>query len=97
MSQMIDIQITDDDLAFGPGDIAYVEGEYSIAQDIKHMIRESGLLVAVIGERDPSRRQTAYHQVEQLMEEDKRLVPGTAQVTELEPGTVAITAEVTHG
>lgn len=58
-----------------------VEGRVSIAQDIKHMIRESGLLVEMVGERSTEKVKRNMVRIEQLIENDLRIRPGTATVT----------------
>ncbi|MGF1696547.1 DUF2590 family protein [Vibrio lamellibrachiae] len=56
---------------------------YSIAQDIKHRIMESGLARELVGERNPTLRADVLVQVEKKAEEDYRVVPGTAYAQEL--------------
>lgn len=57
-----------------------VDGRVSIAQDIKHMIRESGLLVEMIGERSNEKVRRNMVRIEQFVENDERIRPGTALV-----------------
>ncbi|PAU66648.1 hypothetical protein BZL41_00515, partial [Pseudomonas sp. PIC25] len=64
----------------------------SIAQDIAHMIRESGLLVTLVAERDRFRQRDCIQQLELLVEADERLVPGTVRIVEQEPGQYQVTA-----
>lgn len=74
----IDILITDDDITLdAAGMPVFTEREESIAQDIKHMIRESGLLTQMIAERDPEKRELLETQIILLVEDDQRLIPGT--------------------
>lgn len=78
----VDIQIIDDDIALDTGgNPLYVNKAASIAQDVKHMIRESGYLSAMVGERDKEQRQYYEQKIILLVEEDQRLVPGTVQLT----------------
>ncbi|MFT6986230.1 MAG: hypothetical protein ACJAT7_002053 [Psychromonas sp.] len=65
----------------------------SIAQDIKHAIMESGLARELIGERNPSLREDVLVQIEQLAEQDVRLIPGTATVSEQSAGNIFLTAD----
>ncbi len=65
---------------------------YSIAQDIKHAIMESGLARQLVAERNPALRADVMVQIEQLAERDVRVVPGTATATELEAGEITLTA-----
>ncbi|MDX1300894.1 DUF2590 family protein [Photobacterium sp.] len=64
-----------------------------IAQDIKHAIIESNLAVYLIAERSPSKKADARTQLELLVEEDVRLVPGTVRIEEAKEGTLYIFAE----
>jgi len=66
---------------------------YSIAQDVKHAIMESGLMRELIAERNPTLRNDVLIQIEQLAEDDIRIIPGTATVTELDPSQILLTAD----
>ena len=66
---------------------------YSVAQDIKHSIMESGLARELIAERSPVLRSDVLIQIEQLAEQDIRIIPGTATATEAEAGDITLTAE----
>ncbi|ABG39241.1 hypothetical protein Patl_0713 [Paraglaciecola sp. T6c] len=89
----IDLYITDDDLTLNStGEPYLVSGRLAIAQDIKHMIRETGYVVRMIGERSSDLRQHYMKLIEIEMEEDRRLTPGTAKVTELSINTLTVTA-----
>jgi hypothetical protein len=66
---------------------------YSIAQDIKHSIMESGLARELIAERNPALRSDVLVQIEQLAEQDSRIIPGTATATESTAGNISLTAE----
>ena len=93
MSLYIDLLITDNDLTLDPSNQPLlVDDRASIAQDIGHMIRESGLLVTQVAERDRFRQADCIQQLELLVEADERLVPGTALITQLEPGQYLVTA-----
>lgn len=83
MGIYIDLLITDNDLTLDPSNQPLlVEDRASIAQDIGHMIRDSGLLVTLMAERDRFRRTDCIKQLELLVEEDERLVPGTVEIIE---------------
>lgn len=89
-----DLLIIDDDIHFADnGEPSTVDGRPSIAQDIKHAIRESQLLVRIIGERNPLMRRHYHVQIEQLVEEDQRIVPGSARVTEHQTETIWVQAK----
>ncbi|MNJ19122.1 hypothetical protein D3C77_134400 [compost metagenome] len=93
MSEYIDLLILDNDLVLDPSrQPRLIEDRASIAQDIAHMIRDSGLLVTLVAERDRLKQRDCIQQLELLVEDDQRLVPGTAQIIQLEPGQYLVTA-----
>ena len=93
MSNYIDLWIVDNDLVLDPSrQPLLIEDRASIAQDIAHMIRDSGLLVTLVAERDRLRQRDCIQQLELLVEADERLVPGTALITLLQPGQYLVTA-----
>lgn len=93
MSEYIDLLIIDNDLALDPSRQPLpVEDRACIAQDIGHMIRESGLLVTLVAERNRLKQRDCIQQLELLVEADVRLVPGTASIKELAPGQYLVTA-----
>lgn len=79
----VDLLILDDDIAVDAGGCAqYIDGRSSIAQDIVHQIRESGLLKSLIGERDQETRASYLIELIEIIEDDERLIPGTTKITE---------------
>lgn len=91
--QYVDLLIVDDDLVLDAGRVpAPVTDRACIAQDIGHMIRDSGLLVAMVAERSSLKQRDFRQQIELLVETDTRLVPGTARMTALGNGNHLITA-----
>ena len=94
MSLYIDLLIVDNDLALDQSrQPLLVDDRASIAQDIAHMIRESGLLVTLVAERDRFRQRDCLQQLELLLEADERLVPGTARIIEQDTGVYLVTAK----
>jgi hypothetical protein len=94
MADYIDLLIENDSIvldAFGLP--VLIDGRASIAQDIKHMIRETGLLVEMIGERHPERVRRNMVRIEQHVENDERIKPGTALMTRTDTNTFFITAK----
>lgn len=78
----IDLRITNNDLTLGPGNEPSLLGDRdSIIQDIKHLIRDCGLLSACIGERDNAKVALLMQKLELKIEDDLRLVPGTIKIT----------------
>ena len=80
MPKYTDIKIADDDLALEHGDAALIFDRDVILQDLRHALRESGLPTLLVGERDAEKRQLLYQKIEELAEEDPRIVPGTVSV-----------------
>ncbi|WP_331352571.1 DUF2590 family protein [Cellvibrio sp. UBA7671] len=70
-----------------------IDGRASIAQDIKHMIRETGLLVEMIGQRSSEKIKRGMVRIEQHVENDERIRPGTARMVQLDNETFLITAK----
>ena len=94
MSEYIDLLIVDNDLALDPShQPVLIDDRACIAQDIAHMIRDSGLLVVLVAERDRLKQRDCIQRLELLVEDDVRLVPGTARITQQEPGTYLVTAK----
>ena len=93
MSEYIDLLIEGNDLVLDPSrQPLLVDDRASIAQDIAHLIRESGLLITLVAERDRLRQRDCIQQMELLVEADERLVPGTAQIVQSSPGVYLFTA-----
>ena len=94
MNEYIDLLIVDNDLVLDPSrQPVLIDDRASIAQDIAHMIRDSGLLVTLVAERNSLKQRDCIQQLELLVEADERLVPGTALITQLEPGQYLVTAK----
>lgn len=90
----LDLHIVNNDLNLDSGgEPLLVTDRDCIAQDIKHLIRESGLLVRVIGQRDPLQVNILLQELELLIEDDERLVPGTVDITRIDTETFFITAD----
>ncbi len=93
MPDYIDLLITDNDLTLDiAGQPVLTQDIDSITQDIKHLIRESGLLVQIIGQRDQAFVALNLQKLIILIEEDIRLVPGTVDITPQDTGLFFITA-----
>ncbi|BFM20517.1 DUF2590 family protein [Gilvimarinus japonicus] len=89
----VDLLVTDDDLTLGPTtEPVLVSDRASIAQDIKHLVRESGLLVVMLAERDSDKVAVNMRRIETLVENDLRIKPGTARVRRADTQTIYITA-----
>lgn len=93
IGEYVDLLIEDSDLKL---DASYqphlVEDRASIAQDLAHLIRDSGLLVTLMAERDRLKQRDGLQRMELLVESDLRLVPGTARIIQAVPGQYLLTA-----
>lgn len=90
----IDLLIEGEDIKLDAGKQPILcDNRYSIAQDIKHTLLESGLLTALIGERSAVLRADIFLQMQLLIEDDERLVPGTIQIIEKNQRNLWIVAE----
>lgn len=99
MAEYIDLRIENDDLKLDAGgNPVLLDGRASIAQDIMHMIRESGLLVAIIANRDARQRRTNIVKITIAVDDDRRIVPGSTVVEEANPGEYWLMAQtVSYG
>lgn len=81
--QYIDYLVTDGGLDFDAGQQPIETSDRnSIAQDVKHAILESGLLREYQAERNRTLRADVLTRIEMLIETDKRIEPGTAEIEE---------------
>lgn len=77
----IDLLIQDDDIVLSSiGEPLLVEGVNCVAQDIRHMIIEKGYAWRMIGERNPVKIAAICTEIEIEMEDDERILAGTARV-----------------
>ena len=89
----LDLWVSEGDLALDVVDIPLtVDQRDSIAQDIKHMIIETGLMVQLVAERNPERRALSVQRIERRVDLDIRIVPGSARVTPMELESYFISA-----
>lgn len=88
-----DLLFTDDDLTLDPaGEPQLIYDRDCITQDIKHLVRDSGLMVELIGQRSNVAVQANTQELMLMIEEDQRLVPGTVTITRTDAETFFITA-----
>ncbi|OOS01092.1 hypothetical protein B0186_04970 [Canicola haemoglobinophilus] len=89
-----DLLITGEDLTLDSGNQPVIcDNRISIAQDIKHALIESGLATLLIAERSRILRRDIILQMILIVEEDRRLVPGTIFIEEEDQGRLRLTAE----
>lgn len=93
-SLYIDLLITDRDFTLNSGNEPVLcDNRVSIAQDCVHAIIESGLATQLVGERSPTLRADLRNQIEMLVEDDDRIVPGTVRANEESQVKLWITAD----
>ncbi|HCR3551201.1 TPA: DUF2590 family protein [Morganella morganii] len=93
-SLYIDLLITDRDFTLNSGNEPVLcDNRASIAQDCVHAIIESGLATQLVGERSTTLRADLRNQIEMLVEDDERIVPGTVRVNEESQVKLWITAD----
>lgn len=93
MPDYVDLLITDNDLTLDAGgEPQLIFDRECIVQDIKHCIRDSGLIVVIVGERDPVKVGANLQDLTLLIEDDLRLVPGTVEIVRQETELFFITA-----
>ncbi|EPL3046317.1 DUF2590 family protein [Morganella morganii] len=93
-SLYIDLLITGRDFTLNSGNEPVLcDNRVSIAQDCVHAIIESGLATQLVGERSPTLRADLRNQIEMLVEDDERIVPGTVRVNEESQVKLWVTAD----
>lgn len=92
MNDYSDLLITNGALTLAPTEPALTDTRASIAQDIKHMLLESGLVTRLIGERSQPLRASIMTEIELLVETDTRLVPGTITLTAVSNNAINLEA-----
>ncbi|MET4706733.1 DUF2590 family protein [Endozoicomonas lisbonensis] len=100
MAQFTDIHITDRDLTLDVAGIPErIDDRYVIAQDLKHAILDTGILVELIAERSPMKWARNMVRLADLAEEDIRIIPGTVLIRRDKKhiGKITIFAETTLG
>lgn len=75
-----DILILEGDLAESDGTAQIISNCDSVLQDILHSLLESGLFRLLIAERSADGIQSVINQIVLVIEEDLRVIPGTAEV-----------------
>lgn len=93
-----DLKIIDDDLVRDEfGQPVFIYDRDVVDQDIRHSIRESGLLEMLIGERSPLQQKMVLSKLRILIESDPRVVPGTSEVNSVDIENFMITADTDFG
>lgn len=93
-AKYIDLLISNDDLTPDAGGIPEkIADRASIAQDLVHMIRESGLLTEMLANRDAGARRLNMIKVTLAWMMTSGLSPARRKITETSLGTYLLTAE----
>ncbi|RBO85908.1 DUF2590 family protein [Marinomonas aquiplantarum] len=93
----IDLLIQNDDLVLsGLGEPELVSLSDCVAQDLRHMMREKGYAILMVGERNRVSLTAAAKVIELEIENDSRIYPGTASV-ELNDDVLTCVAQTIDG
>lgn len=90
----LDLLITNDDLTpdVGGNPMTITDRDV-IAQDLVHMIREDGFLPPLVGNRNRGLIDKTKMMITLAVDNDVRIVPGSASIDEVEDGTFYLSAE----
>lgn len=88
-----DLKITNDTLELDAGNQpVFIYDADVIIQDIRHAIRESGLIELLIAERNQKNRELVFNKLKMLVEEDERIEAGSTAIKLIEIDSILITA-----
>lgn len=94
MPKYIDLYIENDDLVLDiAGNTEVISDRDVIAQDLVHMIREKGFLPPLVGNRNRDLIDKTKVEITLAVDNDYRIVPGSAEIEEPESGIFYLTAE----
>ena len=94
MPTYTDLLISGNDFTLDAGgNPVMVHDRDCIAQDLVHMIRESGLLAHLVGNRDERLKASILIELEIAVENDKRIKPGSVLIEEPELGEFYLVAD----
>ena len=83
----IDLDVVEGDFVLNDSlSPSIVKAADTIAQDIKHRVLESGLLVKLIGLRNQNGIKPILTELELLVEQDNRLKPGSINIIKTDNG-----------
>jgi hypothetical protein len=90
----LDLLITDDDLTLDVGgNPLTITDRDVIAQDLVHMIREEGFLPPLVGNRNRGLVDRTKMLITLAVDNDSRIVPGSAAIEEVRAGVFYLSAE----
>ena len=94
MGIYLDLLITDNDLVLDTGgNPVTITDRDVIAQDLVHMIREEGFLPPLVGNRNRGLVEKTKMLVPLAVDNDARIVPGSARIDEVRGGVFYLSAE----
>ncbi|VFQ42386.1 DUF2590 family protein [Desulfoluna butyratoxydans] len=94
MTMYLDLLIEDDDLVLDAGgNPVTITDRDVIAQDLVHMIREEGFLPPLVGNRNRGLVDRTKMMITLAVDNDVRIVPGSAAIDEVKPGEFYLRAE----
>jgi hypothetical protein len=94
MAVYYDLHVKDDDLVLDiAGNPEIIEDRDVIAQDLIHMIREKGFLPPLVGSRNRDLIDRTKVEITLAVDNDYRVVPGTAKVIEKDLGLFLLQAD----
>lgn len=90
----LDLLITNDDLTpdVGGNPMTITDRDV-IAQDLVHMIREEGFLPPLVGNRNRGLVEKTKMLITLAVDNDSRIVPGSASIDEVRDGVFYLSAE----
>ncbi|MCP3942494.1 MAG: DUF2590 family protein [Desulfobacteraceae bacterium] len=94
MDKYRDLLVIDDDLSPDvAGNPSLISDRDVIAQDLVHMIREKGFLPPLVGNRNRDLVERTKVAITLAVDNDHRIVPGSALIEEPEQGRFYLTAD----
>lgn len=98
MAVYTDLLIENDEIATDAAGIpVLIHDRDVIAQDIRHTLRESGLLEQLIGETSTSLKKLIFKKMRILIESDSRVIPGSSAIDVGEGGALYLSASSEFG
>jgi hypothetical protein len=98
VAKYIDLKITNNDTELDSADNPiFIVDRDVIAQDLRHALAESGVLLQLIGEREPQMQELALNKIKIIMEKDNRIVPGSSEVQVIAFGQLLLNANTEFG
>lgn len=86
ISGLYDLDLTSGTIEFGEdGEPLYLSGLSVISQDLKHRLEDAKILKKLVGARE-SDKITIFQEIENLVEEDLRVKPGSVSIAQYNQG-----------